>query len=75
MLSKSFGLIYFHFNIFSEKNLKTGVKMCIFQGFENLSQVTALYTTDDRKVLYILRVISTFGSYYLQAIESLLIKE
>ena len=30
MLNKSFGVIYFHFKILSEKSKKTGVKIFIF---------------------------------------------
>ena len=46
MLSKSFGVIYFHFNIFSEKNSKeAGVKIYIFGFLKNLSQTTPKNTT------------------------------
>ena len=39
MLNKGFGVIYFHFNIFSEKKAKkTGVKICSF-GFLKMSRV------------------------------------
>ena len=45
MLNKSFGVIYFHFNIFSKKTAKTGVKICIFGFFKNVSQVGPFHTT------------------------------
>ena len=44
MLNKSFGVIYFHFGIFSEKKQKTGVKICIFGFLENVSQVGPFHT-------------------------------
>ena len=45
MLNKSFGVIYFHFNIFSEKNSKkTGVKICIFGFLKCVSQDAPKHT-------------------------------
>ena len=49
MLNKSFGVIYFHFNIFSEKNSKKQVLKFAFLGFEDLSQVVPFHTTHDFK--------------------------
>ena len=44
MLNKSFGVIYFHFNIFSTKTAKkTGVKICIF-GFLRMCPRLAHFT-------------------------------
>ena len=54
MLNKSFGGIYFHFNIFSEKNPKKRVLKLTFLGLENLAQGTPLYIT--QKYIQIERV-------------------
>ena len=46
MLNKGFGVIYFHFNIFSEKNSKIkGVKIYIFGFLKNMSQTGPKHTT------------------------------
>ena len=45
MLNKSFGVIYFHFNIFREKTAKKQVLKFVFWGFEDLPQVSPFHTT------------------------------
>ena len=43
MLNKSFGVIYFHFNIFSTKTAKKRVKICIF-GFLRMYPILVHFT-------------------------------
>ena len=51
MLNKSFVVIYFHFNIFSEKNSKKQVKIHIFGFLQKLSQNGPKHTTSDLQLL------------------------
>ena len=45
MLNKICGVIYFHFNIFSEKTVKTWVLIFTVLSFKNVPQVGPFYTT------------------------------
>ena len=47
MLNKSFGVIYFHFNIFSEKTANKWVLKFAFLRLKNLSQIYPFHTTCD----------------------------
>ena len=47
ILNKSFGVIYFHFNILVKNSKKTVVKIYIFGFLKNVSHVYPFHTTHD----------------------------
>ena len=65
MLNKSFGVIYFHFNIYREKKAKKmGFKICIFLGLKNLFQNGPFHTSSaiiDTSMFFLIRLIDEAG--------------
>ena len=62
MLNESFGVIYFHFNIFSEKNSKImGVIFFTISDLENLTKLAPFHTTHFRLEAIFLCFINDFG--------------
>ena len=56
MLNKSFGVIYFHFNIFNTKTAKKQVLKFAFLVFKNVSQTSPFHTTDIRPTETVLKL-------------------